>query len=372
MLIIILYIIICCLAYNNGANDNFKGVATLYGSGLASYKKALYWASLTTFLGGVACLFLANSLAVAFSGKGLVPDTLLGTPNLLISLGLGSSLTLFLANRLGLPVSTTHALTGGLVGITLITKGTIPGQIFLYKFLLPLLLSPVLAIILATIFSRIADYVDRNFTKSKANCVCVDVSCSDLIVQPNGVLAQVATPSLPIVKLGQINECAKEESKSIVKIDLTKTLDITHYLSAGAVCFSRALNDTPKIAALLMVSGVMHISELGLVLVAMMVGGLVGAKKVAEIMSHKIANFDRPQGLSANLVTSLLVLSASNFGLPVSTTHVSCGSIFGVGLASKTYRWDTIKQILSAWLSTFPLSMFITSTTYLLVIKLRS
>ncbi|KAF0220020.1 MAG: Phosphate transporter, partial [bacterium] len=363
-MIILLCFLIFWLAYNNGANDNFKGVATLYGSGLASYQKALRWATLTTVLGSVASLFLANGLVVAFSGKGLVPDSLLGTPNLLIAVGGGSALTLLLANRLGLPVSTTHALTGGLVGITLITKGTIPVQVFLYKFILPLLLSPILAILLATLFSTVIGHLARRFTISKANCLCVDLDTTSTLAPQQNALATELTLPVPLVKLGHLRECAQEQSQSLIKMDLTKTLDITHYLSAGAVCFSRALNDTPKIAALLLIGSITYSSGMVLVLFAMMIGGLLGAKKVAEVMSHKIANFDTTQGLSANLVTSLLVLSASQLGLPVSTTHVSCGAIFGIGLVSKNYRWETIKQILSAWVSTFPLSALITTITF--------
>ncbi len=49
------------LAYANGANDNFKGVATLYGSGTTSYKRALLWATVTTFLGSTTALLSPRS-----------------------------------------------------------------------------------------------------------------------------------------------------------------------------------------------------------------------------------------------------------------------------------------------------------------------
>ena len=51
----ILFITILFLAYSNGANDNFKGVATLFGSGTSNYRKAINWATITTFLGSVTC-----------------------------------------------------------------------------------------------------------------------------------------------------------------------------------------------------------------------------------------------------------------------------------------------------------------------------
>src|SRR5689334_21481675 len=97
MITFLLFCAICWLAFSNGANDNFKGVATLYGSGAASYNQALRWATLTTIVGGVCSLLLASMLVVAFSGKGLVADHLVGTPLLLIAVAGGSALTVLLA-----------------------------------------------------------------------------------------------------------------------------------------------------------------------------------------------------------------------------------------------------------------------------------
>jgi phosphate/sulfate permease len=106
------------LAYCNGANDNFKGVATLYGSETTSYRDALRWASLATLAGGVVAVFVSSKLIMTFSGKGLVPDTLAGSPAFATAVGLGATLTIFLATRIGMPTSTTHALIGGLSCVT--------------------------------------------------------------------------------------------------------------------------------------------------------------------------------------------------------------------------------------------------------------
>ena len=69
MILLLLFISACFLAYSNGANDNFKGVATLFGSGTTNYKKAINWATITTFSGSVAAIFLASELVKNFSGK---------------------------------------------------------------------------------------------------------------------------------------------------------------------------------------------------------------------------------------------------------------------------------------------------------------
>jgi PiT family inorganic phosphate transporter len=71
-------------------------------------------------------------------------------------------------------------------------------------------------------------------------------------------------------------------------------------------------------------------------------------------MSLEITGLNETQGFAANLVTSLLVLTASKLGLPVSTTHVACGSLFGIGAATGGGRRNTIVTILGAWLVTLP------------------
>jgi inorganic phosphate transporter, PiT family len=73
---VLLFTAVVFLAYSNGANDNFKGVATLYGSNTASYKTTI---TIATLAGAVASAFFADALVKAFSGKGLVPDAIAAT-----------------------------------------------------------------------------------------------------------------------------------------------------------------------------------------------------------------------------------------------------------------------------------------------------
>ncbi|OIO83081.1 MAG: hypothetical protein AUJ88_00340 [Gallionellaceae bacterium CG1_02_56_997] len=65
---------------------------------------------------------------------------------------------------------------------------------------------------------------------------------------------------------------------------------------------------------------------------------------------------DHAQGLTANLITAMLVLFASKLGVPVSTTHVSIGSIAGVGMRAQTLDWVALRQIMLSWLATLPLA----------------
>ena len=121
--------------------------------------------------------------------------------------------------------------------------------------------------------------------------------------------------------------------------------------------FARGLNDTPKIAALLLVGSA---AAPGAALVAvgmvMAAGGLISARQVAGTMSHDVTEMNPGQGFTANAITSLLVIGASTLGLPVSTTHVSCGALFGIGAVTHGAHWGTIRQIVLAWVVTLPLA----------------
>src|SRR6476661_6648214 len=110
MLTVCLLFAVCFVAYSNGANDNFKGVASLFGSRICSYRSAIGWATVMTFAGSLAAVFLAQELLKSFSGKGLVPDALTASPGFVLAVALGAGFTVLLATRLGFPISTTHGL----------------------------------------------------------------------------------------------------------------------------------------------------------------------------------------------------------------------------------------------------------------------
>src|SRR2546428_4604516 len=150
MIFVLLFVATCFLAYSNGANDNFKGVASLFGSRTCSYRTAISWATITTFAGSITSIFLAQTLLKKFSGKGIVPDQFVGSEYFLLAIALGAGLTVILATVTGFPISTTHALTGAIIGCGLVAVGTNVHFFALGKgFVLPLLLSPGLAIAVA-------------------------------------------------------------------------------------------------------------------------------------------------------------------------------------------------------------------------------
>ncbi len=61
MLATLIFVVVCFLEYSNGANDNFKGAASLLGSRTCGYRVAISWATVTTLAGSVAAMFLAQA-----------------------------------------------------------------------------------------------------------------------------------------------------------------------------------------------------------------------------------------------------------------------------------------------------------------------
>lgn len=152
MTLIILFLVVLALAYANGANDNFKGVATLFGSGSANYRGALLWATAATFLGSLAAVFLAGQLLKNFSGRGLVDSSLVTNPQYVGAVALGAGATVLLATRVGMPISTTHSLIGALVGAGWAAGSAVNAGELGFDFLAPLLASPFLAIAATGLF----------------------------------------------------------------------------------------------------------------------------------------------------------------------------------------------------------------------------
>jgi hypothetical protein len=138
---------VALLSFANGANDNFKGVATLWGAGRTSYKRALGWATIFTFLGSIAAVLVAGGLAAKFNGSNLVAKDIYTQVPFLSAVILAAAGTVLLASRLGVPISTTHALVGSLVGAGVSAAGlaNIHFSALGRGVVLPLLFSPVAA-----------------------------------------------------------------------------------------------------------------------------------------------------------------------------------------------------------------------------------
>ena len=365
-MLVLLIVAIVFLAYSNGANDNFKGVATLFGSGTTDYRRALWWATATTLAGSCAAVLLSGGLVKAFSGKGLVPDVLTHQPTFLLAVATGAALTVMLATLTGWPISTTHALTGALVGAGLTAAGSVNLSKLGQGFFIPLAVSPLLSLAMTTVSYPVLRFLRLRLGVERQMCLCVDGGAVEPVQMRSDGTAVLQSTGLTI-SIGQLQQCTQRYYGRVFGIDAQGMLDQLHFLSAGAVSFARGLNDTPKIAALLLAAVALQISlpiALFTIGIAMAIGGLLNAKRVALTMSQRITKMNHGQAFTANVVTALLVLFASRWGLPVSTTHVSCGSLFGLGAATRQGQWKTVRSILLSWVCTLPVAAILAALIY--------
>lgn len=346
------------LAFANGANDNFKATATLHGGGDLDFEGARRLATVAQLAGSLASLFWASALLKAFGGKGLVADGVVADPGFLLAVGLGAAATVLLATRLGLPISTTHALVGGLVGAgVLLSPQPIAWAALRETFVLPLLSSPLLALLAASLLYPLAHGLRRRSGIETEPCLCIGTLRTPVCVGSDGTLVRAS--SGVVLSVDEAAACRALYSGSFLGLSLQALADRLHRVSAFSLGFARGLNDTPKIVALVVAAGASGLdgrASLAIVALAMALGGWLGAHRVADTLSHRITSISPGQGLVANSIASALVVGASLLGSPVSTTHVSTGALFGIGLWNRSTDWRVVGGIVTAWLVTLPLA----------------
>ncbi|MGZ7039880.1 MAG: inorganic phosphate transporter [Thermoanaerobaculia bacterium] len=359
-MIALLVILTLTLAFANGANDVSKGIATLVGSGVTNYRRAVLWGSVCTVAGALTAAVASQALIATFSGKGLLRNPS-SAPSFLLAVALGAIGWLIIATRTGMPVSTTHSITGALIGTALVSSGSggLMWSGVAMKVGLPLLVSPVLSLLLLLAILPLLRPLTSRFDRY---CVCIEER-QMTAVTPDGVSF---LQSMPAMEVAQVQEC----TTSVARVSAVDTL---HWVSSGATSFFRGLNDTPKILAIGIAAaatiGISNAPAYVLVAVAMGAGSLFAGLRVTRTLAEKVTRISPANGFAANLVTSLLVGVASKYALPVSTTHVSSGAIIGVGVSrgGREVRWKTVTEMLLAWVVTLPVSALIASGIFALI-----
>ncbi len=343
------------LAYANGANDVSKSIATLVGSGVGSYSHAVLWGTLWT-AAGAALANVAGAAMLTTFGAGLLNGTAELPGPVAIATLLGASGWIVFATRTGLPVSTTHALVGALVGTACWSQGAeairwsaLGGKIFV-----PLLLSPLVALALTGTMGRLLRRAVRSGTP---DCICVERIPSTVTATSSvSSVAALAPINGLVVRRGRIEECSATQPQTA-----RVTIDHLHWLTSGATALARGLNDTPKLVALMAAGAALQVGTtlpvwllFTLVGVGMVGGSLLAGRRVTEVLANKVTVMDHHDGFVANGVTAALVSSGAVLGLPMSTTHVSSGAIFGAGAVRGTLNMRLLRDIVLAWVVTLP------------------
>jgi PiT family inorganic phosphate transporter len=190
--------------------------------------------------------------------------------------------------------------------------------------------------------------------KLQTDCACLVVPAG--VTQPAFGGAGVQHRSmLPELVVASATDCAPLNTP--LRVSPARVLERLHILSAMSICFARGVNDTPKLTALLLAANLFGArASCVWIAIAMGIGGVMFATQVARTMSQRMTRIGHSDGLAANMITAVLVLFASKFGLPVSTTHVAVGAIAGVGAGTGSLNWQTLRSILLSWVATLPLA----------------
>ncbi|EWM19020.1 inorganic phosphate transporter [Kutzneria sp. 744] len=348
---VLVLVLVLALAAANGANDVPKGVATLAAAGVTKLRTAIIWGTVTTALGCLVSLTFAAKLTALFS-NGIVSAK--PTAGFAVAVLIGTAAWVALATWRKLPVSTTHALVGSLLGAGLVfASSSLHWDVLLNKVVGPLLLSVLAAYVISAIVSYGSRVLaGRTLAKEVAQVALHGESTTE---QMSGSDTKVSAPSGVVARRPR---------------SLTAITGV-HWMTSGFTSFARGMNDAPKIVAVgsfALVGGMTPTTLLFAVTAVMAIGGLLGGARVASCMCCCVTKMSHVNGFAANLTTAALVGLGAFQGLPMSTTHVSVGAIAGtVGRDLHLIQRKTIRDFVIAWLVTPPFAAVVAAGAYLLV-----
>lgn len=325
-----LAVFIICFAlvfdFYNGMNDAANSIATVVSTRVLTPLQAVAWAAFFNFFAA----FVFGVSVAATIGKGIVDPAIVDN-GLILSALVGAILLTAAATHLGLPISVSHAIIGGLGGAAVVKAGTsvlIGSGIF--KVVLFIFIAPLLGLAIAFAFSILTLWIVR-----KQSPIVVD--------------------------------------RWFRRLQL---------LSAAAYSLSHGSNDAQKTMGIItlvlftngMLQGEFHV-PLWVVLLSysfIALGTLIGGWKVIKTLGMRMTKLSPFGGFSAESSAGITIIFATILGIPVSTTHTITGAIIGVGAVRgvSAVRWGVARNILWAWVLTIPLSAAAAALTYELLVLL--
>lgn len=352
------------LAYCNGANDVSKGIATLVGSGVTNYQRAVAWGTLWTVMGAGLAAFTADAMLRTFNRVSF--GTGLHTTSIATATMSGAILWIAFATFKGLPVSTTHAIVGAITAVAIFQGGLnqVDWRVVAERIGIPMLVSPILALVLT---SGILKAWRTLAPASETDCFCVE---SELEL---GALAD-GEPTLQ--SPGVSIRLARCNSKTRTAAGLT--MGHLHWTTSGLTSFARGLNDAPKIAVLLLgaatISGgkqALPVSYFAVIVFGMMAGSWIAGQRVTELLARRVTSMDHRQGFAANLVTACLIGIAAPLGLPMSTTHVASGAILGIAAEQgEPLPRRLLAEMIFAWVVTIPVAGLLSVVVFMALTRI--
>jgi PiT family inorganic phosphate transporter len=295
-----LLVLILALAFANGTNDVSKAIATLVGSGVTNYPTAIRWGTVWTIAGAGLSALVATAMVKTFS-TGLVQPDLTIPPALALAVLSGAMAWVLLASRTGLPVSTTHALTGAIIGAGVMAFGQegLMWPALAKKIALPLLLSPLLAFTVAIIVHPLIRALGDRW---EGHCLCVMPAARALVtIDAHGItrtLFQTTSPGQPVLAVP--SQCDRAGLSGLVI-----GLDSIHWISSGLASLARGTNDAPKIVAMLLLgqslatpaNSPLRMAAFAGVALAMGLGSYWSGLRVTQVLAGKVTRMNHVEGL---------------------------------------------------------------------------
>lgn len=312
-LLVITFAVLTFFSFWNGFTDAANSISTIIGTRVLTPVKAVALAAIGNFLGILFGVAVATTI-----GKGIISSDVI-TGHLVLAAIAGGMIWDIITWFFGLPCSESHVLIGGLVGAGIASAGfsIVNYSGVFHKVIVPMLFSPLFAVAVAFIVTGLVINVFRKCHQARIN-------------------------------------------------KYFKNLQIFSSLSLSIMHGS---NDAQKVAgvmaAVLLSYGVISTFTVPLWVIvlsytAISIGTFFGGWRIVKTMAFKVTNLKPYQGFCAETGAALILGATSQFGLPVSTTHVVSGSIIGVGASSRlsAVRWKVTRNIIWAWILTIPASAF--------------
>jgi inorganic phosphate transporter, PiT family len=380
------------MAWAIGANDVANAMGTSVGSGALAIRWAIVVAALLEFSGA----FLAGGHVTDTVRKGILEMDLVSGDQLLWGMlaSLASAATLLLgATRLGLPVSTTHAIVGAIVGFGTVAIGTDAvvwakvGQIVASWFTSPLLAGVLAYYLFQITRTAILDQDDPIARVRRIGplfffyvffvigLVTLFKGLGNLNLNldlPGALLASAALGALGAAAgaliLRHVREGEPVAGHRFSRVE--RVFVVLQILTACSVAFAHGSNDVanaigPLAAIVNVVEGSEVVQKAPVAPWMLAVGGLgivlglaTWGYRVMETVGRKITELTPSRGFAAELATATTIVLASRLGIPISTTHTLVGAVLGVGLARGIGALDLriVGNIVLSWLATLPLA----------------
>jgi len=330
-LLVLLIVIATALAFDftNGFHDTANAMATSIATGALKPRVAVALSAVLNLVGAFLSVEVAATVA-----KGIVQLDAVGGQDLLLIVfaGLVGAILWNVATwLLGLPSSSSHALFGGLIGTTIAALGwngviwSAGSQGVLVKIVLPALLAPVVAALVAAV----GTWAVYRITAS-----------ADEQARRKGF------------RWGQIG------SASLVSLahgtnDAQKTMGV---IFLALVAYGTVAKDDP-----------LPLWVMATCAVAIAAGTYLGGWRIIRTLGKGLVEIDSPQGMAAESSSAAIILTSAHFGLPLSTTQTATGSILGSGIGKRAeVRWSMMGRMAVAWLFTLPMAGLVGAGCWLL------